>query len=80
MIVSIDSKTIENAVRTILRPLIEADGGTIDFVSAAADEVVLRLGGSYGGCPGVPYVKTDVIEPLLRIKAPGDYAVRYERG
>lgn len=71
---------IESAVQQYLAPLIEADGGTIRVVSADASVVVLRLGGSYGGCPGVPYVKSDIIEPLLHKRVPGDYKVQYERG
>ncbi len=71
---------VETAVREILQPLIEADGGTIDVVSADDKKVVLRLGGSYGGCPGVPYVKSDVIEPLLHKRVPGDYSIEYLRG
>lgn len=52
-------------VDEVLRPLIEADGGTIELVSATEHAVTLRLGGTCSGCPGQPYTKTRVIEPLF---------------
>lgn len=55
---------IEAAIETYARPLIEADGGTIEILSFEADTLRVRLGGSYGGCPGVPEVCAGVIEPV----------------
>lgn len=75
-----DLDEIKTVVSELLAPLIEADGGTITVVSSDENSVVLKLGGSYGGCPGVPYAKSDVIEPLLQKRVPGDYTIEYQRG
>jgi Fe-S cluster biogenesis protein NfuA len=49
-----------------LRPLIEADGGTIELVEVSEQRIVLRLSGTCAGCPGKPYTLTGVIEPAVR--------------
>ncbi len=38
------------AVLAEIRPLIEADGGALELVSAAGNTVVVRLGGQCMGC------------------------------
>ena len=47
-------EAITAALDTLARPLIEADGGTLEVLSLEDDTLHVRLGGSYGGCPGVP--------------------------
>jgi NifU-like protein len=49
-----------------LRPLIEADGGSIELVEVSAERIVLRLAGTCVGCPGKPYTLSGVIEPAVR--------------
>jgi len=60
---------VERALREVIRPLIEADGGEIDLVSVDASkspvEIALSVGGAYRGCPGTPLVSRAVIEPAL---------------
>lgn len=60
---------VERALREVIRPLIEADGGEIDLVSIDASkspmEIALSVGGAYRGCPGTPLVSRAVIEPAL---------------
>jgi Fe-S cluster biogenesis protein NfuA len=56
---------ISELVETIVRPLVEADGGTVELVEESAGRVVLRLGGACAGCPGLPYTRGHVIQPLL---------------
>ncbi len=57
---------IEETIRTVLRPLVEADGGSVEILEIGADRVVLGLGRACLGCPGVPITQRAVIEPLLR--------------
>lgn len=56
----------QNLVDTVLRPLIEADGGSIELVDVEDDEVVVRLSGTCAGCPGRPYTLSQVITPAVQ--------------
>ena len=56
---------IAQLVETIVRPLVEADGGEVELVEESAERVVLRLRGACAGCPGLPYTRGHVIAPLL---------------
>ena len=53
-------------INEIIRPLVEADGGQIDLVSASNGTIVIRLYGTCAGCPGRSYTTLGVIEPLFR--------------
>ncbi|MBK8173652.1 MAG: NifU family protein [Sandaracinaceae bacterium] len=57
---------IEKAIAELIRPLVEADGGTIDLVSLDEHSVTLRLSAACAGCPGQSFTKAHVIEPVLR--------------
>ncbi|MQY52356.1 NifU family protein [Rhodocyclus tenuis] len=48
-ITAADQPTIESILAT-LRPGVEADGGTLELVSASGDTVIVRLGGQCRGC------------------------------
>jgi Fe-S cluster biogenesis protein NfuA len=50
----------------ILRPLIAADGGVIELVSATEARLVVKLTGTCAGCPGRPYTLSGVIERAAR--------------
>jgi len=65
----------EKLIAEYLRPLVEADGGTIELVTVEERRVVLRLGGACGGCPGKPYTMGRVIEPALRQELGADIAI-----
>ena len=69
----------ERVVSEVLRPLIEADGGAIELVSATDVEIVVRLYGACAGCPGAPYTTAQVVEPVLRRELGPDVRVRIER-
>ena len=56
----------ETVIRELIRPLVEADGGTIDLLEVSRERIVVRLGGTCAGCPGKPYTLSQVIEPALR--------------
>ena len=49
----------------VVRPLVQVDGGQIELVSVTEARMVVRLGGSYRGCPGRPYV-VQVVERAVR--------------
>ena len=49
----------------VVRPLVQVDGGQIELVSVTEARMVVRLGGSYLGCPGSPYV-LQVVEQAAR--------------
>lgn len=57
---------IESAIRDVLRPLLEADGGGVEFVAAEDTTITLRLSGKAAYSVGGRYIRTLVIEPLLR--------------
>lgn len=52
-------------IKEILAPLIEADGGKIEFVEMRDDEVVVRLSGTCAGCPGQPYTLEHILRPAV---------------
>jgi Fe-S cluster biogenesis protein NfuA len=57
---------LEELLRDVLAPLIEADGGHIEIVSADAERVVFHLSGACAGCPGVQYTRGHVIIPAVQ--------------
>jgi Fe-S cluster biogenesis protein NfuA len=60
------SSPLEALLQDVLAPLIEADGGRIELVSADDARVVFRLSGGCAGCPGVQYTRGHVIAPAVR--------------
>ena len=66
---------IVRALREIVAPLVEADGGTL-YVVRKVGGVRLHLAGACAGCPGYRITTTEVIEPALRAAgAKGDIDV-----
>lgn len=59
-------KTAEQLIDEVLRPLVEADGGTVEVVEITPSRVHIRLGASCAGCPGRTHTRAQVIEPLFR--------------
>lgn len=70
---------VERAIADLVRPLVAADGGTIDVVTVTDDEIVVRLAAACSGCPGAPLTTQRVIEPVLRKVAGDAVRVRVER-
>ena len=66
---------IETLIREVLSPLFEADGATLELVAVEDKVVRLRLGGTYRGCPSVPYTLEGVLLPALRRTAGADVQV-----
>lgn len=50
----------------LLRPLVEADGGSIELGSVDGNTVTVVLSDACAGCPGLPYTRTHVIEPAMQ--------------
>jgi Fe-S cluster biogenesis protein NfuA len=66
---------IEALIREVLSPLFEADGATVELVDIDGKVVRIRLGGTYRGCPSVPYMLEGVLLPALRRTAGADIQV-----
>jgi len=58
--------TAKELVEEVLRPLVEADGGTIQLIGVVDRKLVLRLSGTCAGCPGRPYTLSRIIEPVAK--------------
>jgi hypothetical protein len=57
---------VEPAIDEVLRPLLEAEGGGVDLLEVGPKSVSLRLRGKAAYGLGRNYIRTLVIEPLLR--------------
>ena len=70
---------VRELVDDVLRPLVEADGGTIDLVAVSGERVVVRLGAACAGCPGIHYTREHVVVPALRTVVGESVHVEVER-
>lgn len=61
---------VQTAIDEVLRPLLTADGGGVELLHVGPTRVTLRLRGKAAYSVGGRYIRTLVIEPLLR-KASG---------
>jgi Fe-S cluster biogenesis protein NfuA len=71
---------VEKAVAELVRPLVVADGGTIDVVDVKGDEVTVRLGGACSGCPGTQLTTSRIVEPVLRQATGAPIRVKLDHG
>ncbi|MBO8449785.1 MAG: NifU family protein [Spirochaetes bacterium] len=66
---------MEEAVKTALneiRPMLQADGGDVEFLSVSDDgKVSVRLTGACGGCPMATMTLKMGVEAHLKKKVPG---------
>jgi len=66
---SIKDKVIE--VINSIRPMLQNDGGDIDFIELTADNVVkVRLQGACRGCPGAAMTLKMGVERLMKERVP----------
>jgi Fe-S cluster biogenesis protein NfuA len=70
---------VKAVIGEVLAPLLEADGGGVEFVSIDGDEVTLRLLGAAAVCTGERYTRVGVIEPLLKAAMGRPVKVKIER-
>ena len=64
------SEAILKAIRSLVVPLVEVDGGKVFLVRLGDDEVALHLAGTCAGCPGTTLTTRGVIEPAIRSAVP----------
>ena len=62
---SLEVDLVRTVVDTMIGPLVEADGGTVEIISVHDHQVALRLGGACVGCPARTITRDDVLTPLL---------------
>lgn len=70
---------IRDVVDRLLRPLVTADGGTIEVTRLEDGVVTIRLGGTCSGCPGAPFTRSRVVERALRSLVAPDIRVEFEQ-
>lgn len=58
------------ALRDVVAPMVETDGGELYLVSVEGNEVRVHLSGSCSGCPGATLTTRGVIEPTMRSVSP----------
>ncbi len=60
-----------NAALEQIRPILQRDGGNIEFVELTEDNVVrVRLMGHCAGCPGARMTLSNVVEQVLKAEFP----------
>lgn len=65
---------MEEDVKKVLekvRPMLQADGGDVEFVSMEGDVVKVRLKGACGGCPMATMTLKNGIEVAIKNEVPG---------
>ncbi len=65
---------VENAIKKI-RPMLQADGGDVEFVEIENGVVKVRLQGACAGCPMSQMTVKNGIEKLLKEEIPEVEAV-----
>ena len=53
-----------------IRPVLQADGGDVEFVSLEGDVVKVKLTGACGGCPMATMTLKNGIETVIKKKVP----------
>ncbi len=64
-----DENKVKEALN-LIRPRLQADGGDVEFVSAADGVVKVRLTGACGGCPMATMTLKAGIERFLKDRVP----------
>ena len=54
-----------------IRPVLQADGGDVEYVGLEGDVVKVKLTGACGGCPMAQMTLKNGIETLIKKKVPG---------
>lgn len=65
---------MEEDVKKVLekvRPMLQADGGDVEFVEMDGDVVKVRLKGACGGCPMATMTLKNGIEVAIKNEVPG---------
>jgi Fe-S cluster biogenesis protein NfuA len=70
---------IEEVINNQIRPYIEADGGTIDFIEMRENIVYVELAGACGTCPSARMTLKGGVEAILKRRFPQIQAVEMAR-
>ncbi len=65
---------MEEQVKKVLekvRPMLQADGGDVEYVGMEGDVVKVRLTGACGGCPMATMTLKNGIEVAIKNEVPG---------
>ncbi len=65
---------MEEDVKKVLdkvRPMLQADGGDVEYVGMEGDVVKVRLKGACGGCPMATMTLKNGIEVAIKNEVPG---------
>ena len=65
---------MEEQVKKVLekvRPMLQADGGDVEYVGMEGDVVKVRLKGACGGCPMATMTLKNGIEVAIKNEVPG---------
>ncbi|MFH1727543.1 MAG: NifU family protein [Pseudomonadota bacterium] len=65
---------MEEQVKKVLeeiRPMLQADGGDIEFIALEGDVVKVRLQGACAHCPGAQMTLKNGVERILKEKVEG---------
>ena len=54
-----------------IRPMLQADGGDVEYVGIEGDVVQVRMTGACGGCPMSAMTLKNGIETAVKSKVPG---------
>jgi Fe-S cluster biogenesis protein NfuA len=54
-----------------IRPMLQADGGDVEYVGIVGDVVQVRMTGACGGCPMSAMTLKNGIETAVKSKVPG---------
>jgi Fe-S cluster biogenesis protein NfuA len=60
------SEAVVRALREVVAPLIEADGGELYLVEGSSERLRLHVSGACSGCPGFFTTRSVIIEPALK--------------
>ena len=61
---------VKNALNEI-RPVLQADGGDVEYVGIEGDVVKVKLTGACGGCPMATLTLKNGIETVVKKRVPG---------
>ena len=61
---------IRSVIETQIRPLLQRDGGDIEFVGMDGKTVKVRLRGACAGCPGAQMTLKMAVERRLKAAVP----------
>lgn len=70
----IDETKVKETLAKI-RPMLQMDGGDIEYVGLDANVVKVKLRGACGGCPGATMTLKYTVERMLRKDVAGDIVV-----